>query len=391
MDQSFALSMQPVFACNRVQLIRGGKEYFELLKQLIQSATSSIHLQTYIFEDDETGVEIGEALMNAVKRGVKVYLMVDAYASRKLSNSFIEKLQQSGVLFKEFEPLLKNRNFYFGRRLHHKVFVADSIYSLVGGINISNRYNDMQEQIAWLDWAVYVEGAVSAELEQVCKEVWDSPFLIRKIKLKHIVPTFISKDNPYLIRVRRNDWVYRKNQISRTYIDMFRKASTSIIILSSYFLPGRIFRKHLERALKRGVRITVITAGNSDVMLAKKAERYLYRWLLKRGVDIYEYQPSVLHGKLSICDNELVTVGSYNVNNISAYASIELNLDIYSKLFAGQTMNKLKQIIEHDCIKVTAESYETNYGRFQRLLQWSSYLIFRFIFFLFTFYFKQKE
>lgn len=382
--------LHPVYACSQVQLIRGGKAYFDLLQQLIDTAVTSIHLQTYIFEDDETGMEIGAALMNAAQRGVTVQLMVDAYASKELSAAFVERLQRKGVEFKEFEPFFKNRNFYFGRRLHHKVFVADGMRSLVGGINISNRYNDMPDGKAWLDWALYTEGEASAQLEKVCKEVWNTPQLFKKKNTKK--PNQVITDAAsYLVRVRRNDWVYRKNQISRTYLEMFRHAKSSITILSSYFLPGRVFRKYIERALQRGVQIEVITAGNSDIALSKNAERYLYRWLLKRGVRIYEYQPSVLHGKLSLCDDVLVTVGSYNINNISAYASIELNLDVLSKPFAIETKAVFKQLIEKDCVPVTTESYEMKFNRWQRMLQWGSYVLFRFIFFLFTFYFKQKE
>lgn len=390
MPQTAPSLIHPVFACTQVQLIKGGREYFHLLQQLIETAAVSIHLQTYIFEDDETGMEIGAALMNAAQRGVTVQLMVDAYASKELSTAFVERLQRKGVQFKEFEPFFKNRNFYFGRRLHHKVFVADGLRSLVGGINISNRYNDMPDEKAWLDWALYTEGEASAQLEQVCKEVWNTPQLFKKKAISKHVPLPMN-DAAYRVRVRRNDWVYRKNQISRTYLEMFRNAKSSITILSSYFLPGRVFRKHIERALRRGVQIRVITAGNSDISLSKNAERYLYRWLLKRGVRIYEYQPSVLHGKLSVCDDGLVTVGSYNINNISAYASIELNLDVISKPFAKQTKKVLQQLMEQDCIPVTTESYEIKFNRWQRLMQWGSYVLFRLIFFLFTFYFKQKE
>jgi cardiolipin synthase len=135
----------------------------------------------------------------------------------------------------------------------------------------------------------------------------------------------------------------------------------------------------------------VITAGNSDVAVSKNAERFLYRWLLKRGIRIFEYQPTVLHGKLSVCDDELVTAGSYNINNISAYASIELNLDVRNTSFAQQTNMELRQIMEQDCVEVTYEQYQMQYGFFQRVWQWCSYVFFKFLFFVFTFYFKQRE
>ncbi|MBX9781675.1 MAG: phospholipase [Chitinophagaceae bacterium] len=378
------------YACNHVELIRGGSAYFQLLQQLIDSAQRSIHFQTYIFDDDETGVEVGAALMNAAQRGVKVQLMADAYASKDLSAAFIERMKRKGVAFKQFEPLLKSHKFYFGRRLHHKVFVVDGDKSLVGGINISNRYNDMPGQPAWLDWALYSEGEVCRELERVCEEVWSGKIFSRKQKNKNKSITQ-QESNELLVRVCRNDWVNRKNQVSRTYLQMFQHAKQHITLVSSYFLPGRVFRKNMERAAKRGVQIKVITAGNSDVAVSKNAERFLYRWLLKRGIRIFEYQPTVLHGKLSVCDDELVTVGSYNINNISAYASIELNLDVMSRPFAQFTKQTLQSIMEDDCLEITYETYQTKYTMLQRILQWFCYLLFKFIFFLFTFYFRQKE
>ena len=378
------------FYCTQVQLLRGGKPYFSKLVELIQSATHLLQLHVYIFDDDETGVEIGTELMHAAQKGVQVQLMVDAFASANLSAEFIEQLQQEGILFKDFEPLLKSRQFYFGRRMHHKVVVADGARALVGGINISNRYNDMPGEQAWLDWALYVEGDVCKELKKVCDEVWAGGSLFKSKKKQPQQPSSSVKD-PYLVRVRRNDWVSRKNQISRTYLQMFRYAEKNITIMSAYFLPGRVFRKSIEQALKRGVQFHIITAGYSDVLISKNAERFLYRWLLKRGVRIFEYQPTVLHGKLSVCDDLFVTAGSYNVNNISAYASIELNLDVYNPSFAQHTLQQLQQIIHEDCIEITYESYQTKYGRLARIGQWCCYVMFRFIFFLFTFYFKQKE
>jgi cardiolipin synthase len=145
------------------------------------------------------------------------------------------------------------------------------------------------------------------------------------------------------------------------------------------------------KAAKRGVKIKVITAGKSDVWLSKNAERYMYRWLLKNNIEIYEYVTNVLHAKMSTYDGKWVTVGSYNVNNISAYASIELNLDVLDELFAREVEAKIKEVCSKDCIRVTSEVYLKQFGFFTRLWQRICYYIFRFLVFLFTFYFKQER
>jgi cardiolipin synthase len=375
---------------NKVSLVRGGEEYFSALKDIIRHAERSIHLQTYIFEEDETGEDIARELINASSRGVLVYILLDGYASRKLSDSFIRRFKDAGIHFRFFEPVLRSNSFYFGRRLHHKVLVADAKFALVAGVNISNKYNDLPGAPAWLDWAIKVEGEAATELYKICVGLWVKfPAEVKKIISNEMMPAIDTTLN-CAVRVRRNDWVTRKNEISRSYLEMFNKANNEIIIMSSYFLPGRVFRKNLRMALKRGVQIKLILAGASDIWVSKQAERYMYRWLFRNGIEIYEYPHNILHGKIAVADAEWVTGGSYNVNNISAYASIELNLDIQNNSFAKQVNSTLKGIIQKDCVQVTENDYIVAYNIFERFLQYLSYETVRLIFFLFTFYFRQR-
>jgi cardiolipin synthase A/B len=376
---------------NKAKLIRGGREYFTLLPKLIGQAQRTIHLQVYIFEDDETGKLIGAALMEAAKRGVRVYLLCDGYASKELSAGFIKELHAAGVNFRFYEPLLKSEHFYFGRRMHHKVLVVDAHYGLVGGINISNRYNDINDDPAWMDWAIFMEGPICSSLHQICINLWAKPgqLAIRR-SMRHELPAIpVTGNSP--LRIRRNDWVKSKNQISRSYIDMFKKATSNVIIMSGYFLPGTIIRHHMSRATKRGIDIRVIVAGKSDVKLAKHAERYMYRWLLKRDIKLFEYNKSVLHGKMATRDQKWVTIGSYNVNDISAYASVELNIDVNDPEFAINVQHQLEDIMKNDCVQITEETYNQKYNFFQRFIQYCSYWLVRIIFYLFTFYFKQRS
>ena len=376
---------------NKAKLIRGGREYFTLLPKLIGQAQRTIHLQVYIFEDDETGRMVGAALMEAAKRGVRVYLLCDGYASKELSAGFIKELHAAGVNFRFYEPLLKSEHFYFGRRMHHKVLVVDGHYGLVGGINISNRYNDIDDDPAWMDWAIFMEGPICGSLHQICINLWAKPaqLAIRR-SMRHELPQIpVTGNSP--LRIRRNDWVKSRNQISRSYIDMFKKATSNVIIMSGYFLPGTIIRHHMSRATKRGIDIRVIVAGKSDVKLAKHAERYMYRWLLKRDIKLFEYTTSVLHGKMATRDQKWVTIGSYNVNDISAYASVELNIDVNDPEFAINVQQQLEDIMKHDCVQITEETYNKKYNFFQRFIQYCSYWLVRIIFYLFTFYFKQRQ
>ncbi len=132
-------------------------------------------------------------------------------------------------------------------------------------------------------------------------------------------------------------------------------------------------------------------AGMSDIAVAKYSERYMYRWLLRNKIEIYEYQKNILHGKLAVCDGEWLTLGSYNLNNISAYASIELNLDVHNSDFAKQAEQNIDRIVQNDCKKITEEEYKSQDTLWNQFLQRSAYDIFRLMLFLFTFYFKQRE
>jgi cardiolipin synthase len=373
-------------------MIRGGKPYFDLLLQLIASASESIHLQTYIFSEDETGIQVANALKAAAARKVQVYLMLDGYASRALSRSFIADLRDGGVHVRFFNPLFKSQSFYLGRRMHHKVTVVDTRYALVGGVNVSNKYNDMPGEPAWLDFALYVEGEAARELCVLCWKSWKNypPAMgLTPCEEKHIQFN-IPPGEQRQVGMVRNDWVRRKNEISATYVNMLRNARSHVTILCSYFLPGRVIRRQIRFAVSRGVRIKVIAAGVSDVKLAKYAERYWYSWMLRNRIEIYEYQPTVLHGKIAVCDSEWMTIGSYNINDISAYASIELNMIVNDEAFARQTEQTLLDIAEKDCVRVTSEYYKKSKNIVKQFVRWLSYQFFRMTFYLFTFYFKHK-
>ncbi len=378
---------------NQVELLRGGKKYFDTLCKLIQNANESIHIQTYIYADDETGMLIANTLKEAVKRGVEVHLLVDGYASQELSNTFINQLKNAGISFRFFEPFFKNHNFYFGRRLHHKIVVVDSKYTLVGGLNIANHYNDLPNKPSWLDFALFVEGEIAQELCILCWKTWNG-FTINTDKTpceKKIIDFTIPFEKQIEIRMRRNDWVRRKNEISTSYIKMLQSSQIEITIMCSYFFPGKKIRRAMVKAIKRGIKIKVVVAGVSDIAVAKRAERWLYNWLLRNGIDIYEYQKNILHAKVAVCDDHWMTIGSYNINDISAYASIELNLEIKNTVFCTEVRQTLDKIIVDDCKQITTENYHKTNTILKKIGNWLAYEFVRVLFYLFTFYFKQRN
>ena len=373
---------------NSVKFVRSGAGYFTLMEELIDKACHSIHLQTYIFKDDETGNRILRALMRAAIRGVETYLLADGYASRELSSVSITLLRSAGVRFRFFQPLFKSDRFYFGRRMHHKAMVVDARYALIGGINIADHYNDRRGHPAWLDFALFVEGEAAIEIYNICNRIWG----------KHIARTdrpelgsfpFLMK-NWCSVSVRENDWVNGKQQIWRSYFNLFNQARESITIVCSYFLPGRALRRRLTIAAQRGVKIKVILAGPSDVMLAKYAERFLYSWMWKNEIEIYEYQPSILHAKMAIADGKWLVLGSFNINNISTYASVELNLEARNRKLAATVDEELVQVLSK-CKRIIPATALTSQTVIRNILQRLSFGAVRILLGLFTFYFKPKH
>ncbi len=376
---------------NKVEVIRGGAEYFRLVQQIADGARYSLHLHTYIFDEDETGMMVADALVRAARRNVLVYLLVDGYASQHLSKEFISYLKKAGVHFRFFMPLLKSRSFYIGRRLHHKVVVADGHKSLVAGINVSNRYNDVGDTHAWLDWAVYAEGEAARILNDVCVSTWNRSLFSKKCEATNNPFSFPQPPGECLVQVCVNDWVLTRTQITRTYHKMFADAVSGVTVMSSYFWPPPRLLARMARASRRGVKIRLVLTAHADVPFAKYAERYLYRWLFRHNIDVFEYQRNVLHGKVAVSDGHFVTLGSYNVNNISAFASVELNLNIKDTGIATSVTDRFNEIIANDCVQIDRDKFWTSNSPLKKLMFFLSYRLVQIAFFLFTFYYVQHR
>lgn len=370
-------------------MIRGGADYFRCIEEIAARATYSLHLQTYIFDEDETGKRVADALIGAANRGVLVYMLLDGYASQWLSAAFISRLTTAGIQFRFFEPMLRSKHFYFGRRLHHKIVVADARVCVVSGANISNRYNDMPDTPAWLDWAALAEGDVAKDVNKICVGMWNRMFRKKCTAVKN--PEFKQPQHKCLVRAHRNDWVYKKTQITASYNELFRDAKSEITIMTGYFCPPMRVLKRMEVAARRGVKIRLVLTANADVPLAKYMERYLYARLFRSNIEVYEYNKNILHGKLAIRDNEWATIGSYNLNNLSAYASVELNFDVLDDTVATQLNTMVQQIVDNDCEQITRDNFDVYRNPVKKFFYFMSYFTVYTVFKLSTFYFSQHS
>lgn len=353
-----------------VVLVKCGKEFFDTLEKLIDKAKTEIQFQTYIYDHDETGKAITEALKRAANRGVKVFLVVDGFGSVSLHHAFAEEMKQAGIFFRKFSPLYSKRSFQVGRRLHQKVVVIDKETALVTGINIADKYYGRHEA-PWLDFAVLLHGPICKELADVCRRIERKKITKGKQK-KHSV----SLKDKILVRYRQNDWVRRKNQIRESYKTAIRNAEDSITIVAAYFIPGITLRRALRQASERGVKIKLLLSGKSDVPFIKRAHHFLYGWLLHINVRVFEYNTAILHGKAMVVDNKWATIGSYNINHLSDYSSIELNADILSEDFARVFNNHIEDILNNESTEIT-DKIAGHKNIVARLLNWFSYQLVR--------------
>lgn len=366
---------------NRVKLLQSGPDFFRELERQIQSARHEIHIQTYIFEDDETGLPIIHALLDAAGRGVNVYVLVDAYGSKHLRDRWSSVFRKTGLHFNTFGPLFSKGRFHIGRRLHRKVVTIDGQVAFAGGMNISNHYNDRPNRKAWLDFTLMTEGPVAHRLELICRRSWKVKFKRHSVHDHHS-----SLPHPYadalhaVSKPLQNDFLRRKSEITTLYRQTLRTCSERIVIVGGYFLPGRKVRHLLQKAAQRGVRIDVVMAHQSDVRISLLAREYLYRWMFRYGISIYEYEPAPVHGKLLWSDGQWVSVGSFDLNPLSMYSNIELNLTVWDESFAAKTIEHLDTIMTQSCRRLDVIEFRSRFSVIRQLKCWVAYRITKFLF-----------
>ncbi|WP_268847102.1 phospholipase D-like domain-containing protein [Flavobacterium aestivum] len=361
------MNTESINTIESLSLVHSGEDYFSRLEHIITDSKVEIHIQMYILDEDEIGNKIIAALKEAALRNVKIYIVLDAFGSFSFSSKTIEELREIGINIRFFSPMFSANSIYIGRRLHNKVIVSDAKTALIGGINIANKYKGAEIELPWLDFAVELKGDLAA-LQNFSRAVY-----FKKERKK--MPKVLIPKGGY-VAFLQNDWLKRKNEIAAAYIKSIQNAEKEIIIVGSYFLPGRKIVKALEIASKNKVQIKLILSGISDVSLVRRATCYLYAKLLRYNMELYEWNQSVLHGKAMVIDGKWTTIGSFNLNNLSSYASIELNVEIFSGKFSREFQSQLNNIISQSQ-KITPETLKLKDSLFSKLINWLSYRLSR--------------
>jgi cardiolipin synthase A/B len=372
--------MKPKFSehatATRAEFFLEGTRYYNSYVELIDQAKKTIHLQTYIFEMDVFGQRVHQALMRAVQRGVQVYLLFDSVGSKEFSRKDYHALVESGVQARKFNGLNVKWLYQWGRRLHHKILLTDHQHALIGGINVTTSGYGHEGPTQQLDFAVLLEGPVVNELVRYCEFVFKKAGgIIAKNDSDSHASVLIPNEPTYDVRISINDWVYRRWQITRQYSSWTKKAKKEITIINSYFFPRRRFMRKLVEAAQRGVRVRLILPKLSDWPSYILASQFLYSYFLKRGVEIYEWKKSILHGKLATIDGTFATMGSYNLNYTSYQQNLEMNVDFYSEEFTGHLNEVIDELISVGCEKINPDEFIQKAGLKVRFLRFFYYIL----------------
>jgi len=358
-DQPPRLPITAEIAGNRLELVETGQERFRLLLDLIAGAKRSIKMLMYMFNPDRDGDAVRDALTDAARRGIDVKLLIDGFGSAA-TPEFFEQLAGAGGAYCVFNPSYGRRYLL---RNHQKLIVIDEQTVLIGGANIDATYLDDRSSKHWRDLWLRVDGPEAVLPARYFDSLfrWSKRSRSKLRSLRRMVAEYNESRGPLQWKFSgplslRNSWW---RSIGR---DM--KNAQRLDMVFAYFAPPGAMIRRIGRVGRRG-RARIISAAKSDNNATIAAARHSYSRLIRRHVEIYEYQPAKLHTKLAIVD-DIVHVGSSNFDYRSFYINLEIMLRIKDAAFAeamrGYFENELR-----DCKWITPELHKRRASPWRRL------------------------
>jgi cardiolipin synthase len=346
-------------AGNRLELIETGQERFRLLLDLIAGAESSIRMLMYMFNPDRDGDAVRDALTEAARRGVKVSLLIDGFGSAA-TPEFFDALGQAGGHHCVFNPSWGRRYLL---RNHQKLIVIDEQTVLIGGANIDATYLDDRSAKHWRDLWLRLDGPEAVLPSRYFDTLfrWSKRPNPKLRSLKRMVAEYNEWRGPLQWKFSgplsiRNSWW---RSIGR---DMKRARRLDMIF--AYFAPPGAMIRRIGRVGRRG-RARIVNAARSDNNATIAAARHSYSRLIRRHVEIYEYQPAKLHTKLAIVD-DVVHIGSSNFDYRSFYINLEIMLRIKDAGFAKAMRGYFERELA-DCKWITPEVHKRRSSPWRRL------------------------
>ena len=346
-----AVSDSPLLAGNKVLLLQNGAATYTAMFAAIRAARDHINMETYILEDDETGKQFADALIEKQRAGVQVNLIHDSVGTLGTPAEFFQRLVDAGVKVLEFNPvnpLTAKAGWDVNQRDHRKLLVIDGRIAFLGGINISSVYASgsstfgrkaarPKDSPPWRDTDLQLEGPAVAELQKLFIETWGKQ-KGEPLAPRQYFPALARQGNEVVHTIGSSpDDAF--SMIYATLISAIDSAEREVLLTNAYFVPDPQLLASLKGAVARGVDVRLVLPAATDSALVFHAGRSYYDELLRADVKIYERKNVVLHAKTALIDGVWSTVGSTNLDWRSFLHNQELNAVVLGAEF-GDRMRK---------------------------------------------------
>jgi cardiolipin synthase A/B len=357
-----AVAESPLVLGNRVTLLQDGDATYRAMFAAIRAAKDHINVETYIFEDDETGRRFSDLLLRKQADGVQVNLIYDSVGSLNTPRAFFDTLRNGGINVLEFNPvnpLTAKRGWALNQRDHRKLLVVDGSIAFVGGINISGVYSGSYARsaaaIPWRDTQVRIEGPVVADFQKLFLEAWEKQHG-KPPPARNYFPR-PSERGDEIVRAIGSSADAPYSPIYVTLLSAINSAEISVYLTNAYFVPDPQLLDALKGAAGRGVDVKLILPSQTDFWAVFHAGRSYYAELMEAGVIIYERRDALLHSKTALVDGVWSSVGSTNLDWRSFLHNEELNAVMLGERFSAQ----MKAAFEKDLAasdRITPEEWK---------------------------------
>src|SRR3984893_13829042 len=319
---------------NHITTFVNGDQIFPAMLSAIRSAKKSINFETYVFWDGEIAREFSEALAERARAGIAVHAILDAQGTRAMGQENRERLRSAGVDMVKYHSALWLDPRRYNNRSHRKLLIIDGKIAFTGGVGISDEWmGNASSPEHWRDNHYKVTGPVVAQLQATFMTNW----LKTRGTVLHGNDFFppLPSTGSYLVQAIRSS--PRNANLDLLYLLAIASAQKTLRIENAYFLPDELIRKELIAAAKLGAKVEIIVPGKHiDQKLVRAASKRHWPELIKAGIKIYEYQPTMVHVKLMIVDDIFVSIGSGNFDGRSIRLNDEANVDVIDREFAAE-------------------------------------------------------
>lgn len=325
---------------NEVKLLINGESKFPEVLKAMESAEHHIHLEYYIFKDDEIGKKIEEVLIRKAYEGVEVRFIFDDYGSHPIRNTLAPRLRKHGIEVVTFRKVrfvaLANRlNF----RNHRKIIVVDGKVGFVGGINVGDNYiNKKNEQKFWRDTHLSIHGPGVRYLQFLFMSNWNFCAADYLVPSQSFFPdlTPLNKSGNKIVQIAASGPDSEHPYILYAILQAINLASEEILITTPYLIPTDSIIDALLTAAMGGVKVKILVPEKGDSLLVNNAAKSYYEELVKAGIEIYLYQKGFVHAKTLVADRRLAIVGTANMDYRSFNLNFEVNAHIHDKDIADE-------------------------------------------------------